>query len=378
MRRVSGTSLARCCAVALLALDACAPTLPRPYQEQRAAAERAYAAGRYEEAAHHWELAARAADRRRDRSEALYRAGASFERAGRHRDAAALYQKIAGDFAKSSRAARADFDRARLEIEHGERERGYALLERAMFAHADSGLAPRALSELLLRAKDRGGAGAARAELERLLPKLTRTPLAERAFYARATLLDEQGDRAAARDQYLQVARRFSYPIGALWDDALWHAARLENDLGNPRKAISYLERMLAQRESSFLQGSYERPRYAEAQFRIAELYRDRLHDTARARREFRKVWENHPTSLLKDDALWNEALLARGEGDRHAACASVALLADEAPDSRYVPCGKLLCDRAAVDSRRACRAYIERAVRAQLAGPGKTTPSPR
>jgi tetratricopeptide (TPR) repeat protein len=362
----------------VLALGACAPTLPRRYQEQRAAAERAYAAGRYEEAAHHWELAAGAADRRRDRSEALYRAGASYERAGRHGDAEASYEKIAARFPKSSRAARADFDRARIEIEHGNREHGYALLERAMFAHADSGLAPRALRELLLRAEDRGGKAFARAELERLLPRLTRTPLAERALYARAALLDEQGDRAGARDQYLEVARRFSYPTGALWDDALWHAARLENDLGNPRKAISYLERMLAQRESSFLQGSYERPRYAEAQFRIAELYRDRLGDTGRARREFRKVWENHPTSLLKDDALWNEALLARGAGDRRAACASVALLADEAPDSRYVPCGKLLCESAAADPKRSCRGYIERAVRSQLAGRGETTVSPR
>jgi len=378
VRRVSGTRFARCCGIALLASSACAPTLPRPYLEQRAAAERAYAAGRYEEAARHWELAARAAERRRDRSESLYRAGASFERAGRQRDAARLYEQISADFAKSSRAARADFDRARLEIEHGDRDRGYALLERAMFAHADSGLAPRALKELLLRAEDRGGTGAARAELERLLPRLTRTPLAERALYARATLLDEQGDRAGARDQYLDVARRFAYPSGALWDDALWHAARLENELGNPRKAISYLERMLAERESSHLQGSYERPRYAEAQFRIAELYRDRLGDAARARREFRKVWDDHPTSLLKDDALWNEALLARGAGDRRAACASVALLADEAPDSRYVPCGKLLCESAAADARGACRGYIERAVRAQLAGRGKTTPSPR
>jgi tetratricopeptide (TPR) repeat protein len=366
------TALRRLQWAAALALVACAPTLPRPYLESRAAAERAYSAGRYEEAARHWLEAADAAGRRRDRAEALYRAGASYDRAGRHRQAAELYERLERDLPKSERAARAAFERARHEIERGDRDRGYAELERVMFAHARSGLAPRALRQILQRAEERGGPTEARAKLEALLPKLAQTPLAERALYARAELFEALGERGAARDQYLDVARRFPYPRGVLWDDALFHAARLEDELGNPARAIEHLQRMLAEQEPSHLQGSYEKPRYAEAQFRIAELYRDRLRDPKRARRAFRKVWDAHPTSLLKDDALWQEALLARRSGDVRAACSAFELLADELPESRFVPCGRLVCPTAPADPKRGCRSYIERAAR------GGSVASPR
>src|SRR5262249_36286742 len=126
-----------------------------------------------------------------------------------------------------------------------------------------------------------------------------------------------------------------------------------------------HLRTLLGSHESSDLVGSYERPRYPEAQFKIAELYRDGLHDHAAARREFQRLYEEHPKSTLRDDALWSQARLAATEGDRSAACRIVAKLVRELPESRYAPCGRVLCDSAppVPKNSRGCADYIVRSV---------------
>lgn len=95
---------------------------------------------------------------------------------------------------------------------------------------------------------------------------------------------------------------------------------------------------------------------------RIAELYRDKLHDHAAARREFHKLYVEHTTSVLRDDALWAEAQLAREDGDQGEACSLVAKLGREFPQSRFVACGPLVCEKATVPKGlRPCAGYIER-----------------
>lgn len=346
-----------------LLLGACAPSLPRAYQESRAAAERAYAAGRYDEAARHWLEAERAADRRRDRVEARYRAAQSLRRAGRGNEAARLLTTIADDARANERKARAAYDRADIEIEGGDPAKGQAMLERLVHEHSSSGVAVHAARRHLSWLEDQGGIERALAWIDRVSPRLAQTPLAETLAYDKARLLESAGRTAAALAQYLEVARRFPYPQGAHWDDALWNASLLEERLGRHRAAIEHLRRLLSEMEPSHIQGSYQRPRYDDAQYRIAELYRDRLGDPARARREFHRVWTDHPTSLLRDDALWHEALLAKRLGDERAACSALELLVDELPDSRYAACTRPLCPR--IEPRRdgACRSYILRAL---------------
>src|SRR5262249_46481869 len=147
------------------------------------------------------------------------------------------------------------------------------------------------------------------------------------------------GKLAEARDTFLAVARSHPYPFGTLTDDALWHASVVAEELGDNQGAIAHLRAMLASREASDLVGSYERPRYADAQMRIAGLYRDKLHDHAAARREFHKLYADHQTSRLRDDALWAEARLAREDGDKGEACRLVERLRKEMPESRYARC---------------------------------------
>jgi hypothetical protein len=116
----------------------------------------------------------------------------------------------------------------------------------------------------------------------------------------------------------------------------------------------------LAKRELSTMAGSYERPRFSPAQFRIAVLYRDVLGDHAAARREFHRLYVDHPTSILRDDALWEEAKLASSDGNVEDACALTTALARDFPGSRYAPCARSLCPTAALAPGR-CHAYLVR-----------------
>ena len=346
----------------------CAPTLPRSFSEERAAAERAYAAGRYEEAAQHWAKAERAADRRRDQNEARYRQAAALLRAGRHEEAQALLAELGRHRPKSSRAARAAFDHAYIEIRHGDAERGWAELDAAIRKFPRSGLALGALSRLARQREERAGAEAALALLSELGSRGGSSELQEQARYDRARLLEKLGRDAEALAAFLDTAARFPYPRGALWDDSLFAASVLEEKLGRPERAVEHLERMLREKEpSSLKQGSYARPRYAAARYRVAELYRDRLGDKPRAVREFRRVWDEHDTSLLKDDALWQAARLERDLGHQDRACDLIEKLVEGAPDSRFARCASALCPSAR-PAKGDCHEYVVR----DLGGPGR------
>jgi TolA-binding protein len=342
-------------------LAACAPTLPDAYTRARAAAERAYAAGRYEEAARSWQAAAATADRPHHRNEARYRAAVSLRRAGRWADAMRAYQQLAESAPRSSRAARAAYDRAELELRHGDAKRGRSLLERVVSDYPDSAAAQSAVRRIVVQLEATEGPAGVRSWLAGLIPAHQAHRVGESLHYFTARALQQQGRAAAARDRYLWTAARYPYPRGALWDDSLFHAAELEERLGDPRAAIRHLERMLAEREASHLQGSYERPRFAQARYRIAEIHRDRLGDDAAARREFARVWHEHPTSLLRDDARWNEALLAARQGDAAGACRALSSLIADAPDSRFAPCAPRVCPGIRGAPTRSCRAYVAR-----------------
>jgi TolA-binding protein len=342
-------------------LPCCASYKPSEYARLDAAAARAYSAGRYQEAARRWEEAARSAKLSRNKSEARYLMASSLLRGGMRSEAVAAFDRVVADDPKGPRAARAAHDRALTLIALGQVERGYQALEAMLRAYPESGVAAGALRRYLSHLQ-RSGEGAVQQYLERSLPSLEKTELGEAAHYAYAESLERDEKTEEARAQYLLVAKNYPYPRGALWDDALFHAAELEAKAGDPRAAIAHLEEMLAKRETAYMSGSYERRRYAEARFRIAELFRDALGDSASARQHFERVFADHKTSRLRDEALWNAALLASRSGDRAGACRDLETLAAAIPDSRYVPCAERLCPTGkGPGSSGQCRGYILR-----------------
>jgi hypothetical protein len=344
-------------------LVACAPTLPVAYVHARDAAESDYAAGRFTDAAEAWLDAARAASTARDRSESRYRAATSYERARDLEHARELYTLLSNG--KSERAARSTFSLADLRLSSGDEVGGYAALEAAVRKYPSSGVANLALRRYFAFLASRGGDQAVLDYIERVEPELRTSELGEQLLYERARRLDDLGSTRAARDTYVALADRYPYPRGAYWDDALFRGAECDQHLGQPKGALALLERMLAARETSHMSGSYERPRFADAAYRIAELYRDALGDPAAARRAFRDVFVDFPTSTLRDDALWQEALLARRTSDT-AACAPLSLLVGQLPDSRFTPCAHELCQALRPIAERQCRGYIERDLRGE------------
>ena len=353
------------------ALYACAPTLPAGYVRARDSAERAYASGQFSQAGARWLEAAQSADRARDRSEARYRAATSYQRAGDIERARELYTLLSNG--KSERAARATFALADLRLSSGDLAGGKLALEAAIRRYPSSGVAGLALRRYFALLEAEGGQRAVLDYIQAALPTLGSGDLGEQLLYERARRLEVQGKIPEARDAYLTLADRFPYPYGAYWDDALFRAADLEVKLGDGSRAIALLQRMLRARETSHLSGSYERPRFAEAAYRLAELYRDQKRDPGAARRAFHAVFVDYPTSTLRDDALWHEALLFdRSESER--TCAPLTLLVQQMPESRYAACAHELCPSIALDSKRECAGYIQR----ELGSPSSERPTER
>jgi TolA-binding protein len=73
-----------------------------------------------------------------------------------------------------------------------------------------------------------------------------------------------------------------------------------------------------------------------QAQLRIAVLQRDRLDDHAAARASFHRLYSDFPKSILRPKALFEEAGLAKHDGDSSTACVLANRILDEFPDSRF------------------------------------------
>lgn len=350
---------------------ACSSSMPGPYARASDAARAAYSRGDYRGAADFWAEAARRAPGERDREESTYRRAASLERARAWSEADALYAEL--ERGRGERAARASFARARLVLRRGDTARGYPLLRDAALRNPDFGPARRALQEYLSHIQAGSGPDGALEEAHRLSRLVLGTELEESVGYARARLLERTGEPVLARDAYLALATRFPYPRGAYWDDALLAAARIEEATGEPGAAVRHLQRLLAERETARISGSYERATFAFARFRIAELYRDRLADARGALEEFRRVASDHPTSRLGDDALFEEALLAHRLGDAKRSCDAARRLLERDALSRFAACMPILCPRLErVTAAPPCRENLKQRTRtSSSASPG-------
>ncbi len=330
------TAVHRWILAASLAVAACSPPGGVAYVRAHAAGDRAYTAGRFLEAAEAYERAAEQASRPRDRDEAIYAAAVSRERGGDVEGALRHFDALAAHEPPGERAIRAGFRAAMIRIERGEAKRGYADLAALVRRAPEHGVARRALQTILANVEETEGKEAAIAWEEKLFPAVASTRLGEEICYDVAHRKAALGQTEPALARFLACADQYPYPTGALWDDSLWHASLLHEQLGQPKAAIADLQRMLDHRETSYLSGSYNRPRMAAAQYRIAELQRDVLNDPAAARASFHRVYVEHPTSILRSKALFHEAKLAQEAGDGSAACKLATTILDEFADTRW------------------------------------------
>ncbi len=326
-------------AFALQAL-ACMAAPPAEFTAATRAAEAARLRGYPRLAAEQWDRAAQSADAPNDRDEARYRAAQMYLKAGdtpRARSRLrALAQKPAG-----ARTARAAFELAYLERAQGHRA-GIAELEACVKRFPDSGLTTRALRELARHYREEGDPLQAAERLKQFSTGRNRAD--ELSRFLRAELLEAAGQTEAALTTYLELARRYPYPRGAYWDDAMLNAAAVAQQTHQYKRALSVLDELLARRESATWVGSYER-RYAEAELARAKLLLGGSPgDQQHALERLEAIPSQYPTSRLRDDALWLAARVGRARGESERACRSLRRIAELTPESRYLSCFSWLC----------------------------------
>jgi tetratricopeptide (TPR) repeat protein len=324
---------------------------------------RAESAGRLAEAVEAYDRAATEAKRARDRDQSRWDAADVLARAQDISGAVARFEAIARD-AGSEHQAEAAYRVAILRIDHGSADEGWRELERVPRRFPSSGIAHVAVRRLVAHA-DEGGPSSSDEELRSLERDLSSTELAQLVAFLAAEHIEAAGDAARARDAYVRIADRWPYPFGAFFDDALWHASLLDEGLGHYELAVDDLERLVRVRETTSIMGSYERAKYVPAMLRLGSLYRDRLHDHARARAAFHRLYTDFDRSAKRAEALWLEAALWQEDGDRAKACETLGTLVREFPDSRYVPCAVERCSELHRPDKsgapKECRPYIER-----------------
>lgn len=350
--------------VAVLALAlgaACSPDRGDGYVRATADARRAYAAGRYAEAAEGYGRAARAAKLPRDAVFARYESALARVRAGDAEAGARELRAIAEARPPNAYSGQASM-RLAVMTRAADEERGLRELEAVALRFPGEGVARAAILDVLRAEDDAHGPASTLAHLERLGAQAKDTALGETIAYERAKRLSTLGRNVEARDAFHDVARRWPYPFGAFFDDALFHASEEEEKLGKPADAVATLEELLSHRETSDVIGSYQRPRYAPALLRIADLYEKKLGDRKKAREALHRLYAEFTTSTLRDDALWREAALLRQDGDASGACDRLGRLVKDFPDSRFVPCAVESCKLARPAKSKApstCRDYL-------------------
>jgi tetratricopeptide (TPR) repeat protein len=350
---------------ASIVLGGCAPDHGLLYERAMTDADQAEVSGRYAESAAGFDAAARLARIRRDQTHATYLAALMFERAGDLPSARARFEALSSTLPPAEDSGAAAYKEAAMDIEAGDEARGWAEMKAMLLRFPNDGTAKSAMHRILTHIDETEGPSASAAYLRTIEPSLTQTERAEEVGYETALRILSAGKLEEARDALVRVAARWRYPVGALWDDALYKAAEIDERLGRPEAALADLDAMLSQQEVSILNGSYTRPRFPEAQMLAAKICRDDLHDTARARQLFHAAYARFPDWGERDRALWQEAELWKKEVRTAEECGTLATLVHEIPDSRYVPCATERCPTlsrpAGSHAPSECHAYIER-----------------
>ena len=213
---------------------------------------------------------------------------------------------------------------------------GWTYLWKTVTDFPDEALAADALKTLLDDGRTRD-AHALADEIGKLITPLAETQVADNLVWSLADLTEhELANPAAARSLYDRIPR--DYPDSGLRDDARWFAAKLSEQLGDPRGAVERLRALLATREVALGAGSYFSIWLDDAQLELGKILRDDLHDPAGAVAAFRRLPKDYPASILRDDALYELAVTLAQQNDHAGACAAVRDLKKLEPDSKYVP----------------------------------------
>ena len=268
-------------------------------------------------------------------AEALLGEAEVLEHAGRTKEATDVYLAVPAKAPDDTATASIATLRAgEMLLRVGETEAAWTALWKCVTEWPDEASAGDALRALVEDGRRRD-ARALSDQLGKVLTSLAETQVADNVIWSLADLAEHELARPeAARAFYDRIP--VDHPTSGMRDDARWHGARLSRVLGDPKGAATRLRGLLATREVAFGAGSYFSIWLDDAQLELGKVLRDDLGDMAGAIAAFEKLPKDYPASILKDDALWELAVThARAKDGK--ACETVAKLAKQSPDSKYV-----------------------------------------
>jgi len=268
-------------------------------------------------------------------SDALLGEGEVLERNGRKDQAIGVYLAVPGKTADPVTASTATYRAGELLLAAGKTVDAWTALWKVVTDYPDEPVAADALQTLVDDGRGRD-AKALADQIGKLITPLAETQVADNLVWSLADLHEhELANPAAARSLYDRIPA--DYPESGLRDDARWKAANLSRQLGDSHGAVDRLRALLATREVSLGAGSYFSIWLDDAQLLLGQILRDDLHDLPGAAAAFRKLPEDYPASILRDDALYELAVTLAASGDGAGACRAMADLKKLEPDSKYL-----------------------------------------
>jgi TolA-binding protein len=321
-----------------LAVFACGHAAPLPRDLHLAAAKRAESAGTLHLAADAYLQMAATTEPGRNRDYARYTAATLYLRVGKAEKAMPLFEQLANTEPPSEYTPQARFQLGKHALGTGAQARAFAHFDTLMRGFPSHGVARSAI-RLRVDADEAG----AQAWLARAAVTYRGTALEEPLRYQHAKRRMESAPAEAERE-FMSIADAFPYPKGVHFDDALFYAAELAEARGDAAGAIDRLERLLHERETSTVMGTYVRPKYIPALQQMARWQEARLNKPESAIGTWHRLYRDLPTARERDDALANEARLWFTLKDSKSACSVLTTLVRELPDSRFVPCAEQTC----------------------------------
>lgn len=235
---------------------------------------------------------------------------------------------------KTPAAAQACYDAAILYFQVDDIEGAYQYLWRTVTHYSNEAFAADALKRLLRDGQKRAP-DELHQELSKLVKALAKTKIADNLLHALASLEEHHFQRPeAALGHYDRLVQ--DYPSSGLFDDSLWHGARLSRQLGDAEGAVKRLRKLVGTREVALGAGSYFSIWLDNAQLELGIVLRDDLKDYKGAIKAFATLPRDYPASILRDDALYERALTKGRAGQADAACKDLAKLSKKYPDSKY------------------------------------------
>lgn len=332
----------------------CGPKSDKAFVARMSAAESARpdvdkAVSLYDEAAHN-------APRAGDALLAQEAAATLLERAGRVNEADARWVAIATDsrasaFDKGAATLRLVGLRAASENERATQEIAWV---KANPAHP---AAPKVVRERMLALDDDD----ARMSLANdILAAPGTGPVAPWLRMEKARIAARAGKLADAVDQLESLANDDPYPKGVLFDDAIDEGSLLALRLGDEAHALRLVERATSERESSWIVGSANRPRFPVIFLRRARL--QRTPDAAMA--AYREMLNALPEARETGEARFELGVLEAAQGHSAEACTLARELQTRDEKRLVAKCAARFCSAIAIEkpSAETCAVLTERA----------------